>query len=126
MAKGVNKVILVGHVGRDPEITYLPSGKAVVNLSMATTEKRQDGEHTEWHRLVFFSKLAEITNEYVRKGSLIYVCGRIQTREWTDANGGKRSNTEVVVNEMQMLDKKSEEPHQADSVRQDFDEDIPF
>lgn len=109
--RGVNKVILVGNLGQDPEIRYMQSGKAVANLSMATSEtwKDQQGqqqEKTEWHRVIAFDKLAEIIGEYVKKGSKIYCEGKLQTRKWTDQQGVDRYSTEIVISEMQMLDSK--------------------
>ena len=109
--RGVNKVILVGNLGQDPEIRYMQNGKAVANLSMATSEawKDQQGqqqEKTEWHRVIAFDKLAEIIGEYVKKGSKIYCEGKLQTRKWTDQQGVERYSTEVVISEMQMLDSK--------------------
>ncbi len=106
--KGVNKVILVGNLGNDPEVKYMPNGNAVANLSIATSEswKDQQGqmqERTEWHRLVAYRKLAEIIGEYCRKGSQIYIEGKLQTRKWQDQDGNDRYTTEVVVNDMQML-----------------------
>ncbi len=109
MARGVNKVILVGNLGQDPEVRYTTSGSAVANVSIATAESWKDkntGERvdkTEWHRLVFFGRLAEIAGEYLRKGSQVYVEGKIQTRKWQDANNQDRYTTEIVVNDMQML-----------------------
>ena len=109
MARGVNKVILVGNLGQDPEIKYMPSGQAVCNISIATTESWNDKtsgekvEKTEWHRIVFFRRLAEIAGEYLRKGSQVYVEGRLQTRKWQDQSGNDRYTTEIVANEMQML-----------------------
>ncbi|HKJ70701.1 MAG TPA: single-stranded DNA-binding protein [Gammaproteobacteria bacterium] len=105
---GVNKVILVGNLGRDPEIRYTGSGNAVANLNLATTRRYrgrdgQQQEETEWHRVVMFSRLAEIAGEYLRKGSQCYIEGRLQTRKWQDNNGQDRYTTEVVANEMQML-----------------------
>jgi single-strand DNA-binding protein len=107
----VNKAIILGHVGKDPEIKYLPSGDAVTNLSIATSEKYKDKsgeqkESTEWHRISFFGKLAEIAGQYLKKGSLCYVEGRITTRKWTDKDGNERYSTEIVANSMQMLDGK--------------------
>lgn len=110
--RGVNKVILVGNCGQDPEVKYLPSGGAVANISIATSESwkdKQSGqqqERTEWHRVVFFNRLAEIVGEYVKKGSKLYVEGRLQTRKWQDQNGNDRYTTEIVANEMQMLDSR--------------------
>ena len=112
--RGVNKVILVGNCGQDPEMKYLPSGSAVTNISIATSETwkdKQSGqqqERTEWHRVVFYNRLAEIVGEYVRKGSKIYIEGRLQTRKWQDQQGNDRYSTEIVANEMQMLDSRGE------------------
>ncbi|MFQ5635819.1 MAG: single-stranded DNA-binding protein [Gammaproteobacteria bacterium] len=109
MARGVNKVILVGNLGADPEVKYMPSGDAVANVSLATTDSwkdKQTGEQvekTEWHRLVLFKRLAEIAGEYLRKGSQIYVEGNLQTRKWQDRDGNDRYTTEVRVRDMQML-----------------------
>ncbi|MBU1067447.1 single-stranded DNA-binding protein [Patescibacteria group bacterium] len=103
---GVNKAILIGRLGRDPDIRYLPTGNAVCNFTMATSEKfgPDKQERTEWHRIVAFGKLAEICNQYLVKGKLIYIDGRIQTRDWEDKDGNKRTTTEIVANNMQMLD----------------------
>lgn len=109
MARGINKVILVGNLGNDPDVRYTASGAAVSNISVATTESwkdRESGEQqekTEWHRVVFFGKLAEIVAEYLKKGSQVYVEGRLQTRKWQDKDGNDRYTTEIVANEMQML-----------------------
>lgn len=109
MARGVNKVILVGNLGKDPEIKYTASGAAVANLTLATSESwndKQSGEKvekTEWHRVVAFQRLAEIMGEYLRKGSQVYIEGKLQTRKWQDQNGQDRWTTEVVANDMQML-----------------------
>ena len=109
MARGVNKVILVGNLGKDPEIKYTASGAAIANLTLATSESwndKQSGEKvekTEWHRVVAFQRLAEIMGEYLRKGSQVYIEGKIQTRKWQDQNGQDRWTTEVVANDMQML-----------------------
>jgi len=109
MARGINKVILVGNLGADPETRYMPSGSAVTNLRLATNERRKDrqsGEftdYTEWHRVVLFDKLAEIAAEYLRKGSQIYVEGKIRTNKWQDKDGNDRYTTEIIANEMQML-----------------------
>lgn len=109
MARGVNKVILVGNLGQDPETKYTQSGGAVVSVSLATTDSWRDRtsgqqqERTEWHRIVFFGKVAEIAGQYLRKGSQIYVEGRLQTRKWQGQDGQDRYTTEVVVNDMQML-----------------------
>ena len=111
-SRGVNKVILIGNVGVDPEIRYTASGGAVANVRLATSENWKDKqtgeqqERTEWHRLVFFGKLGEIVGEYVRKGSKIYIEGRLQTRKWQDQSGQDRYTTEIVANDMQMLDSR--------------------
>ena len=110
---GVNKVILIGNLGGDPEVRYTPSGAAVVNVNLATNESWTDRsgerqERTEWHRLVLWSKLAEIAGQYLRKGSKVFVEGRLQTRSWDDQSGQKRYTTEVVVNDLQMLDGRGE------------------
>jgi len=104
----VNKVILIGNLGRDPEVRYLPSGDAVANFSIATTEEWKDKngdmqEQTEWHRIAFFGRQAEICGEYLRKGSSVYVEGRIQTRKWNDKDGNERTTTEIRGDRMQML-----------------------
>jgi single-strand DNA-binding protein len=110
MARGVNKVILIGNLGQDPEVKYMPSGEAVANVTIATSESWKDKntgeqkENTEWHRLVFFRRLAEIAGEYLRKGSKIYVEGKLQTRKWQDKNGVDHWTTEIIVGQMQMLD----------------------
>ncbi|SEN25777.1 single-stranded DNA-binding protein [Halomonas caseinilytica] len=112
MARGVNKVILIGNLGQDPEVRFTPSGTAVANLNLATTDTwtdRQSGqrqERTEWHRVVMFNKLAEISQQYLRKGSKVYIEGRLQTRKWQDQNGQDRYSTEIVANDMQMLDSR--------------------
>jgi single-strand DNA-binding protein len=149
--RGVNKVILVGNCGGDPEIRYMPNGNAVVNLTIATSENWKDKssgdnvEKTEWHRVVFFNKLAEIVGEYVRKGSKLYLEGRLQTRSW-EQDGVKRYSTEIIANEMQMLDSRGSAqgasdfgqskpaaaaasqsaPEQAPANFDNFDDDIPF
>ena len=106
--KGVNKVILVGNLGNDPEVRYMPNGNAVANLSLATSEswKDQQGqvqERTEWHRLTMYRRLAEIAGEYLKKGSQIYVEGKLQTRKWQDQQGQDKYTTEIIVDQMQML-----------------------
>ena len=109
MARGVNKVIIVGNVGNDPETKYMPSGSAVTNLSVATNESwkdKQTGEQkdrTEWHRVAMFGRLAEIAAEYLRKGSQVYIEGKLRTRKWQDKQGNDRYSTEVIADEMQML-----------------------
>lgn len=144
----VNKVILVGNLGRDPEVRYMPSGDAIANISVATTDNWKDKngekqERTEWHRVAFFGKLAEIVGEYLKKGSQVYVEGRLQTRKWTDKEGHEKYTTEIVADRMQMLGSRSggaapssqsEEsspprqsgPPAASSEFNDLDDDIPF
>ncbi|MFV0478849.1 MAG: single-stranded DNA-binding protein [Parahaliea sp.] len=113
MARGVNKVILVGNLGQDPEIRHMPSGGAVTNVSVATSETWKDKqtgqpqERTEWHRVVFFNRLAEIAGEYLRKGAKVYVEGALRTRKWQGQDGQDRYTTEIVASEMQMLDSRS-------------------
>ena len=147
MARGVNKAIILGSLGQDPDIRYTAGGAAVANISIATNEQWKDKEsgemqeRTEWHRVVFFGRLAEIVGEYLRKGSQVYVEGRIQTRKWQDKEGKDRYTTEIVANEMQMLGSKSggttasfdQSPQQSapaasseKSSTDDFDDDIPF
>lgn len=148
-SKGVNKVILIGHLGQDPEIRYMPSGGAVANLTLATSESWRDKqtgemkEKAEWHRVCIFGKLAEVAGEYLRKGSQAYIEGSLQTRKWQDQSGQDRYTTEVVVNiggTMQMLggnggnqegSQKPQQPAQQSQAPQnqppmDFDDDIPF
>lgn len=145
-SKGVNKVILIGNCGQDPETKYTPSGSAITNLSVATSETwkdKQTGENqerTEWHRVVFFNRLAEIAGEYLRKGSKVYVEGSLRTRKWQDQNGQDKYTTEIVASEMQMLDTKFEPArsvspaaHQGSGSAQTkppvddgFEDDIPF
>lgn len=114
MARGVNKVIIVGNLGNDPESKYLPSGGAVTNISVATSESWKDKntgqqqERTEWHRVVFFNRLAEIAGEYLRKGSKVYLEGSMRTRKWQAQDGSDRYSTEIVVSEMQMLDSRGD------------------
>lgn len=156
-SRGINKVVLIGHLGQDPEVRYMSGGSAVVNLSLATSESWRDKqtgemkEHTEWHRVVLYGKLAEVAGEYLRKGSQIYIEGQLRTRKWQDQNGQERYSTEVVVGvhgAMQMLGGRQQsggsssqqqgwgqpqgpqpackpaEP--AYSVPIDFEDDIPF
>lgn len=114
MARGVNKVILVGNIGQDPEMKYMPSGNAVTNISVATSESWKDKqtgqqqERTEWHRVVFFNRLAEIAGEYLRKGSKVYIEGSLRTRKWQGQDGQDRYTTEIVASEMQMLDSRGD------------------
>ncbi|MGR8918084.1 MAG: single-stranded DNA-binding protein [Gammaproteobacteria bacterium] len=155
MARGLNKVMLIGNLGADPEVRYTGSGSAVANVRLATAEAwrdRESGEQqerTEWHRVVFFGRLAEIVSEYLKKGSQVYVEGRLQTRKWQDRDGNDRYTTEIVANEMQMLGGRgsgagsgapgggSERPAAAPAAATaggghdeppmgDFDDDIPF
>ena len=112
MARGVNKAILIGNLGRDPETRYTQGGSAVARFSIATSESWRDKqtgeqqERTEWHNVVCFARLAEIAGEYLKKGSKVYIEGRIQTRKWQDQNGQDRYTTEIIANEMQMLDSR--------------------
>lgn len=146
MARGVNKVIIVGNLGNDPDTRAMPSGASVTNLSIATSESwkdKQTGEQkdrTEWHRVAMFGRLAEIAAEYLRKGSQVYIEGRLRTRKWQDQSGNDRYSTEIVADEMQMLGGRSgsdapatrsapsapqhQPSPQGDS--DDFDDDIPF
>ncbi len=147
--RGVNKVILIGNLGQDPEVRYMPNGNAVANITLATSESWKDKntgetqEKTEWHRVVFFRRLAEVVGEYLKKGSKVYVEGRLQTRKWQDNNGQDRYTTEIVADQMQMLDSRGGgsaafegRPAQQQSApsasppppMQDegFDDDIPF
>jgi len=108
----VNKVILIGNLGKDPDIRYMPGGDAVANITLATSETWKDKtgvkqEKTEWHRVTFYRKLAEIVGEYLKKGSSVYVEGRLETRKWTDKTGTDRYTTEIIANEMRMLGSKS-------------------
>lgn len=154
MARGVNKVILIGNLGADPDVRYMPNGSAVANVTVATStvwRDKQSGElveRTEWHRVVFFSRLAEIVGEYLRKGSKIYIEGSLRTRKWQDKTTGvDRFTTEIVANEMQMLDSRTghgrpeggqsgDYAHDQDAIPEfnqgaddhggNFDDDIPF
>jgi|TARA_B100000959_G_scaffold234329_1_gene252102 single-strand DNA-binding protein len=157
MARGVNKVTLIGNLGNDPEVRYSGNGNAMANVSLATTMSWRDKdtgeqqERTEWHRIVFFGRLAEVVGEYLTKGRQIYVEGRLQTRKWEDKEGNDRYTTEIVANEMQMLGNRNDTPINqepkslkdpapdspvdsspkqtqplAESPVDDFDEDIPF
>ncbi|MEM6639577.1 MAG: single-stranded DNA-binding protein [Pseudomonadota bacterium] len=147
MARGINKVILVGNLGADPETRHMPSGGSVTNVSLATSESWKDKntgerkERTEWHRVAFFNRLAEIAGEYLRKGSQVYVEGKIRTRKWQDQQGNDRYTTEIIADEMQMLggrgggmdgggrsgDFGGSAPSSGGAApAQDFDDDIPF
>lgn len=152
-SRGVNKVILVGNLGQDPDVKYMPNGDAVVNVTLATSDTWKDKatgenrEKTEWHRIVMFRRLGEIAGEYLRKGSKVYIEGKLQTRKWQGQDGTDRYTTEIVANEMQMLDSKgtqgatagdfaaakpaakpapAAQPSQAAPVDSSFDDDIPF
>ncbi|TAL59427.1 MAG: single-stranded DNA-binding protein [Legionella sp.] len=120
MARGINKVILVGNVGVDPDVRYLPNGNAVTTLSIATSETWKDKttgdkqERTEWHRVVCFNRLGEIAGEYVRKGSKLYVEGSLRTRKWQDQQGQDKYTTEIIANDIQMLDSKGGSPSYED------------
>lgn len=111
-SRGVNKVILVGNLGQDPDVKYMPNGDAVVNVTIATSDSWKDKatgenrEKTEWHRVVMFRRLGEIAGEYLRKGSKVYIEGKLQTRKWQGQDGTDRYTTEIVANEMQMLDSR--------------------
>ena len=154
MAKGINKVILIGNLGADPEIRHMPNGTAVANINLATSESWKDkltGEQqdrTEWHRVVLFQRLAEIVAEYLKKGAKVYIEGRLQTRKWQDKTTGQdRYSTEIIANEMQMLDSrggsgkesssftpnnnyatrpKQEANQPVEMASEVFDDDIPF
>lgn len=162
MARGINKVILVGNIGGDPETRYMPNGGAVTNITLATSDSWKDkntgqmNERTEWHRIVFFNRLAEIAGEYLRKGSKVYVEGALRTRKWQGQDGQDRYTTEIVASEMQMLDGRNgggdnmgggyqqqpqqsaprqqapqqapqqQAPQQQPPAFDDFDDDIPF
>lgn len=161
-SRGVNKVILIGNLGADPEVRYMPNGGAVTNVNIATTETWKDKqtgdprEITEWHRVVFYRKLAEIAGEYLKKGSKVYVEGSLRTRKWQGQDGQDRYTTEIIANDMQMLDSRSggtasmegqardggrpsrqssgmepppatgESPRGTGGFEDDFDDDIPF
>ncbi len=147
MAKGsVNKVILIGNLGKDPEVRYTPNGLAVANITIATTEAWKDKtsgeaqEKTEWHRVVMYNRLAEITGEYLRKGSKVFIEGRLQTRKWQDKTSGQdRYTTEIVADTLEMLGKSNNTSSDSPAATQDkaveapqteavdsFDDDIPF
>ena len=121
-SRGVNKVILIGNIGQDPEVKYLPSGGAVTNVSLATSEAWKDKttgqpqERVEWHRVVFFNRLGEIAGEYLRKGSKVYIEGSLRTRKWQAQDGTDRYSTEIVASEMQMLDGKPQDGSGAQSA----------
>lgn len=140
MAKGINKVILIGNLGRDPEVRYTADGKAIANISIATSESwkdKQTGERvekSEWHRVVFFGKLAEVVGEYLTKGSKVYIQGKLRTRKWADkTTGEEKYATDIHADEMLMLDSASgggtpKEHHETPQAEDDFDPnaDVPF
>tara|TARA_B100000035_G_scaffold230540_1_gene198669 strand:- start:59 stop:481 length:423 start_codon:yes stop_codon:yes gene_type:complete len=140
MSNGLNKVLILGNLGADPDIKYTQAGSPVANLSVATSESWKDKttnekvEKVEWHRVVVFGRLAEIAEQYLKKGSKIFVEGKLQTRDWEDSEGKKRYTTEVIAREMTMLDSKgdsnasSPQPSNSDSKQDNdkFEEDIPF
>ena len=151
MSRGVNKVILVGNLGKEPEVRFTPEGNAIANVVVATSESWRDKtsgdvqDRTEWHRIVFFSRLAEIVGEYLHKGSKIYIEGSLRTRKWTDRDNNERYTTEIVASEMHMLDRKGEQdmptsqpsqsaskpksspaPQPAPAMDVEADDDIPF
>ena len=147
-SRGINKVILIGNLGQDPEVRYMPNGGAVCNITVATSETWKDKntgesqEKTEWHRVVMFRRLAEIAGEYLKKGSKVYLEGKLQTRKWQDQQGQDRYTTEIVADEMQMLDSRGgstefapsqgraapQSQPQAQTAPADsgFEDDIPF
>jgi single-strand DNA-binding protein len=124
MARGINKVTIIGNLGNDPEIRYMPQGGAVANLTVATSESWTDKntnekrEETEWHKVVIYNRLAEIVGEYLRKGSKVYLEGKLKTRKWQDKDGTDRYTTEIVCNEMQMLDSQNSKPAAAQQQTQ--------
>ncbi len=152
MARGVNKVIIIGNLGAEPETRYLPSGSAVTNIRVATSEGWKDKtsgemqERTEWHRIVLFNRLAEIASEYLHKGSKVYIEGSLRTNKWQDQSGAERYTTEIIANNLQMLDSKGGAPSMSSSsasssssnyssepmtttepeMAAEFDDDIPF
>jgi single-strand DNA-binding protein len=118
MARGINKTILIGNCGQDPEVKYTPDQRAITNITIATSESWKDKsgqqqDRVEWHRVVFFNRLAEIAGEYLKKGSKVYIEGSLRTRKWQDKEGHDRYTTEIVAKEMQMLDSKSESSTQS-------------
>ena len=147
-SRGINKVILIGNLGQDPEVRYTPNGGAVCNITVATSETWKDKntgenqEKTEWHRVVMFRRLAEIAGEYLKKGSKVYLEGRLQTRKWQDQQGQDRYTTEIIADQMQMLDSRGgsadfapaqqrpaasqSPPEAAASADSGFEDDIPF
>jgi single-strand DNA-binding protein len=149
MARGINKVIIIGNLGADPETRAMPSGTTVTNLRVATSESwkdRQSGEQqerTEWHRVALFGRLGEVAGEYLKKGSQVYIEGSLRTRKWQDKQGNERYTTEIIANDMQMLggrpgagaasgageaprERSEFEPVSTSTEREEFDDDIPF
>lgn len=144
MARGINKVIVVGNLGADPDTRAMPSGNQVTNISVATSESWNDKvtgdkqERTEWHRVVFYGRLAEIAGDYLKKGSQVYVEGKLQTRKWEDKEGKERWTTEIIANQMQMLGERmsqgtsnqgnvtKQNTSSNEFVDEEFDDDIPF
>lgn len=142
MSRGINKVILIGNLGQDPEVKAMPNGDSVANLSLATDESYKDKQtgqmvpKTEWHRITMYKRLAEIAGEYLSKGSKVYIEGKLQTRKWQDQTGQERYTTEIVAREMQMLDSRQDSgqpantqqasTNSAQSAGGDLDDDIPF
>jgi len=122
MSRGINKAVIIGTLGNDPEIKYAANGNAVVNVSVATNESWKDREtgqaqeRTEWHRIVMFGKLGEIAQQYLKKGSQVYFEGRIRTNKWQDADGNDRYSTQIVANEMEMLGRKAESKAESESA----------
>jgi len=153
MARGINKVIIIGNIGNDPETRYMPWGGAVTNITVATSETWKDKqtgqpqERTEWHRVVFFNRIAEIAGEYLKKGAKVYIEGSLRTRKWQDQSGHDKYTTEIIATEMQMLDSRSsgqpmnhnqpahapkapaaqqQMPRSPLNTMDDYDDDIPF
>ena len=138
--QGINKVILIGNLGADPEMKYTADGRAIANFNVATSERWRDKktgeqqEKTEWHRIVMFGRVAEVAGEFLTKGSPVYLEGKLQTRKWQDSEGTDRWTTEVVASQMQMLGKGESQPQKAPAKSQsfrkppadDFDQDLPF
>lgn len=141
MSASVNKIILIGNLGRDPEVRFLPSGDSVTNITIATSSKYKNKagelvEETEWHRVTFFGKLAEIAGQYLKKGRPVYVEGRIKTRKYADKDGAEKYATDIIANEMQLLGgsddaprasaPQQKAPQKASSGFEDMGDDIPF
>jgi single-strand DNA-binding protein len=130
MSFGVNKAIIVGYVGQDPDVRYMPNGKQVTNIRVATSESwKKDGEkqeRTEWHSVVAFEKLAEIMGQYLKKGAPVYIEGKIQTRKWQDKEGKDRYSTEIVASQMQMIGRAEAKEKQPAAAEFEDDKEIPF